>query len=331
MKRTVWDGRWLGRHGIARHATEVSTRLGSDVTVLPRARISPTSPLDPAYLRRALERIGCTLFVSPGFNAALPGRYRQLLTIHDLIHLHIKEESSRLKRLYYNQVVRPAVIRSGLVLTVSEFTRYELADWTGLDLDRIVVTGNGTSIREASEAEIDAADALGRDYVLAVTNGKPHKNLPLLFAAMKYLPKGIAVATVGVPEATARQMARAAGVGATRVRCYSDVGDEELRSLYLNARCVAMPSRYEGFGLPAIEAMAVGVATAYVCEAVEEVVGSLGERAPSGDDAEEYARALERAALRGRRDRTALIARSRQYSWDEVAGRVDGGIAELAK
>ena len=124
--RVVWDGRWVGRNGIARHAQEVARRLKGSYENLKPGRVSPTSPIDPLYLLGALRLGRGDLFVSPGFNASLPGRHKQLITVHDLIHLRVDDESSFAKRLYYQRVVLPAVRSSQRVLTGAEFSRNEI-------------------------------------------------------------------------------------------------------------------------------------------------------------------------------------------------------------
>ncbi|HZL05893.1 MAG TPA: glycosyltransferase [Coriobacteriia bacterium] len=291
-----------------------------------RGRIAPGSPADPAYLLARLSAARCCLFVSPGFSASLPGRYQQLLTVHDLIHLRVPEEAGSLRRLYYERIVRPAIRRNGRVLTVSEFSRRELARWTGLPIERIAVVGNGCSVSAASAEEIAGADSVTRDYVLFVGNAKPHKNLRLVVGALHHLPRDLRLETVGVSAGTVARLCEALGVDARRVTTHRAVGDAHLRRLYLNAACVALPSTYEGFGLAALEGMAVGVATAYVCDAVAEVVDQLGERAQDSRDARAYADTMLRAASIDPQRRRSLVQRAQLYAWPDVVARVESEI-----
>src|SRR5690349_20497302 len=125
-----WDARWNGNHGIGRFQREIRARLRRPLRNL-HSGPRPGTVLDSLYLSGRLG--GSSLRVSPGFNAALLPRGRQLLTVHDLIHLNYPGEASTLKRRYYSQLVRPAIERAGVVMTVSEFTRGEIVAWLGMD------------------------------------------------------------------------------------------------------------------------------------------------------------------------------------------------------
>lgn len=317
----VWDGRWRGRHGIGRHADEVSRRLPAGIKQL--AGSNPASPLDPLHLTVLLSRLRPHLFVSPGYNAAWKSNCRQLVTVHDLIHLNDASESSRSKRAYYSAVVAPTIRRTGIVLTVSHYTASAISKWASIPVDRVKVVGNGTSIARASHADLGAA-ALHRyefgHYMLYVGNSRPHKNLGLLFDALSYLDPAIRLVLVG----PSRQVvARLVGspIPDDRVRFLQEVDDDELRSWYLNASCLVLPSTEEGFGLPALEAMALGVPSAYCCDAVQEVVGDLGFRSASNDP-RSFARAVDACIGATLADRHALVTRSALFEWDHTAAQV---------
>lgn len=324
----VWDARWKGQHGIARHAREVSRRFTRSYRVVESPKFAPTSPLDPLYLRSSLRLGKRGLFVSPGYNASIPAQFGQLLTIHDLIHLRVPQESSRAKRVYYEKIVRPAVRTLGKVLTVSEFTRCELAQWTGLDLEQIVVVGNGCTVRAASEGELRQIDESARKNIVVVGNDKPHKNLALVIAALRYVPAEMTITCVGASPQYVRRICSDLDVDQGRVRILSRISDEDLRKLYIEAACVALPSTYEGFGLAAVEAMAVGTATAYVCQAVDEVTSGLGARSTSFTDGRLFGQTILAASERRYEERLALVRQSRVFDWNKVAERVEGQIAD---
>jgi glycosyltransferase involved in cell wall biosynthesis len=329
--RVVWDGRWAGRHGIARHAHEVGRRLEGSYHILKPGRVSPTSPIDALYLRGVLRLGRGDLFVTPGFNASLAGPYRQLVTVHDLIHLRVDDESSRAKRLYYKRVVLPAIRSSQRVLTGSQFSRNELIAWTGLPPEAVVAVGYGCSFPPATRAERDGAAATEGRTVLFVGNPKPHKNLSLVVAALRHMSADVRVVTVGVPYDYVAEKCEAYGVALSRFNVLQRLSDAELRELYIAAACVALPSTYEGFGLAALEGMAVGTATAYACDAVDEVVGPLGFRSASTTDGEAYADVLAKAMAIDGSARRNLIARAKTFSWDDTAKLVEQQIGAMSK
>jgi glycosyltransferase involved in cell wall biosynthesis len=317
----VWDGRWRGRHGIGRHADEISRRLPAGIKQL--AGSNPASPLDPLRLTALLARLRPRIFVSPGYNAALKSSCRQLVTVHDLIHLGDVSESSRLKRAYYGTVVAPIIRQTGIVLTVSHYTASAISKWANIPLDRVKVVGNGTSIARASDADLgDAArhrDEFGQ-YLLYVGNSRPHKNLGLLLDALSFLDPAIRLVLVGPSrEVVGRLVGHP--ISDDRVQFLQGVDDQELRTLYLNASCLVLPSTEEGFGLPALEAMALGIPTAYCCDAVQEVVGGLGYRSPS-DDPRSFALAIDASLGATLGDRHALVSRSMLFEWDRTANQV---------
>ena len=156
--------------------------------------------------------------------------------------------------------------------------------------------------------------------VLYVGNTKPHKNVGLLFKALTKVDSDIQLVTVGLPEQYVAYACQGYGVNPCRVTTRNAVSESELRSLYLEADCLALPSSIEGFGLPALEAMALGTPTVYVCDAVEEVVGSLGYRIWDADGVDEYAAGIEAAVgSQPAEARQALALRATLFSWDSCA------------
>jgi glycosyltransferase involved in cell wall biosynthesis len=320
---TWWDARWTGDHGIGRFQREIRARIQRplrDLTSGPR----PGTPLDALYLTGYPRGTG--LRVSPGFNAALRSHSRQLLTVHDLIHLNHQGEASRLKRRYYSELVRPAIERTGVVMTVSNFTRAEIVSWLGIDPADVVVVGNGVSSAFLAHREPAAETREESDppMVLFVGNDKPHKRADLVFSAMRALPQ-YRLGVLGLSLATVRELCDRSGYPPDRVDVHQHLTDLELARLYAGAVCTAIPSDYEGFGLPALEAAAVGCPVAYRCDAVGEVLDDLGFRA-DGDDAESFAAAVDRAATAGRELAPRLRLRASRFTWESAAAATAGAI-----
>lgn len=320
----LFDGRWRGNFGIGRYADELETRL-APAKVVRSTRVAPLSPADPAYLLYRTVRSRADLFFTPGFNASAPGPFRQLLIMHDLIYVRTQPPGS-LKRRYLELVVRPAIRRTGTVLTDSEFSRGDVAEWTGLDPSAVVVCGGGLNAAFHGAA-VPTVGAPLRS-VLFVGNDKPHKNLATLLAAIALLAD-VTLVCVGVDPQQTRPLAVAAGVG-DRVSFHQGLSDPEIVELYRACDVLAFPSSYEGFGLPALEAMSQGKPVVFGSDAVAEIVADTGRRTSDPHDAEELADLLARAvATDSPAAATARIARAATYTWEAVAERVSGLVTEL--
>ena len=189
---------------------------------------------------RAVDGAGIDLFHAPHYVVPFT-RTPFVVTVHDLIHLH---HPNPLARLYARQMIGRAVRNSRRVLTVSEAVKRDIVTTFGCRGDHVVVTPNGVG----APFSRDGHAAEGR-YFLYVGNDKPHKNVDVLVDAFASLGDATLVLT-GAP--FERFRARD-GVVVTGF-----VDDGELAALYRGAIALVMPSREEGFGLPALEAMACG-------------------------------------------------------------------------
>lgn len=321
----LYDDRWIGSHGIGRFASEVAKRC----MFLP-AQLSgkPLDLFEPWLLRRTLLRQRPYHFFSPGFNAPLGKPCSFSLTIHDLIHLEVADEISLAKSLYYKWVVLPAVHHADVVFTVSEYSRQKIAQWSGIALDRIIAVGNGVS---DDFTPYGIGWSWPKPYLLYVGNQKPHKNVEGLvrgYAASKLSPD-VDLLLTGVLSDKVASVAVQCGV-VDKVKSLGLVPESELPCLYRGALALVMPSRYEGFGLPVVEAMASGVPVlSSDCSSLPEVGGeAVAYFSPDEPD----------SLVQGLNDlqdetyrlklRTAGLTRAKLFCWEAVAARVTRAISE---
>lgn len=314
------DERWRGHHGIGRFAGQVVPRLH-----IPFEPIEGPSPLG---LRSLMSGAGLTAadhIYSPGFNASAT-RARQLLTIHDLIHLDSRDEASMAKQLYYNCVVKPAVLRAGVVHTVSEFSKTRIQEWLNSTGVSVVNVGNG--VGDVFDASGVREPLVPRTF-LYVGNTKPHKNVEVLFHALKLRPSYRLLVVTG-DIALAEGSALRAGVE-RQVHAMSGVSDERLSSLYRSASGLLFPSLIEGFGLPPLEAVMSGAQVAFSsqCVAVVEVVGDAGHAVARPRVAEAWADAMDALLAMPRKvDAHVRSELRRRYSWDAVGARVNSSLGD---
>ena len=323
----IYDRRWDGPHGIGRFSAGLRNRLDGDVRDLLGAHPVSTRGLLEIEVLPHLRAPHDALFLSPGYCPSLSWPGRSVITVHDLIHLRIEGERSRGKTLYYENVVRRAIRRDrSLVLTVSEFSRRDILDWSGVADERVVVVGNGV---DPSFSPAGPAVERPRPYVLHVGNTRPHKNLPSLLRAVAALDGVDLVLSAGL-DTTLTALAERLGV-TDRLVFLGGIPETELPAWYRGAAAVAIVSHYEGFGLPALEGMASGVpVVAANSSALAEVVGD-GGLLVDPDDVVSIADGLRRAvgddALRATLGLSGA-ARAARFSWDAVASRVRQRVGE---
>jgi glycosyltransferase involved in cell wall biosynthesis len=199
------------------------------------------------------------------------GRFRRVVTIHDLIYRIYPEAHSGVLSLGMHLLVGLAARRSHRVIADSKSTRDDLVRLLGVPRDRIDVVPLGVADGDREgptpEAELRARYDLGtRPLALSVSAKRPHKNLVRLLEALVLIPgeRRPMLVLPGYPtwhERELRERARAADIE-TDVRFLSWVPTRDLEGLYAASSCFVFPSLYEGFGLPVLEAMRRGLPVA---------------------------------------------------------------------
>lgn len=304
----LFDDRWVADHGIGRVAREWG-RLGVGWRPLGPGP-SPASPADPIWLAARLRDAGLPFF-SPGYNAPLASRLPFFMTVHDLCYVDLARLTGELRRVYYGTLVRQRCHAARGVFTVSEFSRGRLVDAWGLDPLRVHVVAPGVSGVFVPGGPVAR---FSRPYLLGVGNASAHKNETRTVAAFMAsgLPRTHDLVLTGAPRAVS------SGPLDASVRFTGRVDDASLAALYRGADALVFASLYEGFGLPAVEAMACG--TPVVCSrttALGEVAGDAALLVDPESTAD-IARGLERIVRDGALAvhlREVGPARARRYDW----------------
>ncbi len=282
--------------------------------------------------RVGLERPGVLLNTLP--EGVLRCRVPQVTVVHDLIPLAFPREYPR-QQFYFRRLV-PAILReSRAVIAVSEATRREVLAAYGLRPERVHAIPNGYDRAEFVPVG-PATDDGGVPYVLCVGNLLPHKNLPRLTEAVAHVarqsPVRLVIAGSGTRGRVAELRRLADRVGA-RLELTPYVPQRALPSLYRGARLVAMPSLAEGFGLPALEAMACGTPVLVgKTSAMPEVVGDAGllvDPEETGAISDAILRLLTQDPLRKELIARGL-ARATEFSWERTARQVLTVLDEVA-
>ena len=255
-----------------------------------------------------------------------------LLTHYDLIPLRFPAHVSSRARLLFRVTLRLALHTAQHVVAISEASRNDLLAAFPIAPERVTTTVLAPDPRfqpQPSDAisAVRARYALPAQFVLYLGINKPHKNLVTLLHAYAQLPASAPPLVIAgawddrYPEA--KQSAAALNL-TERVRFLGPVTEADLPALYAAATAFVFPSRYEGFGLPVLEAMACG--TPVACSNVSslpEVAGDsalLFDPADAAALAQTIARLLDEPSLRDDL-RTLGLAQAARFTWERTAAR----------
>jgi glycosyltransferase involved in cell wall biosynthesis len=257
---------------------------------------------------------------------------RNVITIHDAAVFAAPKSFSRAFRLWYQFLYWTLCHTALHVLTVSEFSRTELMKYCGIKPGNISVTylGSEHALRPTPQpAVLDKHRLKPFRYVLAVGSRNPSKNIPGLVKAVPYLAEtDFDLAIAGQSYSNIFGESHISG---DRVRDLGYVDDSELRSLYENAACFVFPSFYEGFGLPPLEALALG------CPAVVANANSLAELFPGvaflcdPRDPADIAAKILLACQAPAAERTRYRAFAAGFGWEKCAALTWSVLARVAE
>ena len=262
-------------------------------------------------------------------------RIRSVFTLHDLIFRFDPGSHLPLNRIYLNTMMPRFLRAAEAVIAVSECSQRDAVRLYGTPADKIHVIPEGVDARFklVSQQQVDRVRAkyhLPGQFILSVGTIEPRKNLSILFEVLAFRrEQGLItwpLVVAGKPGWLYEPiLARVTELGLQDlVQLTGFFPDDDLPALYNAATLLAMPSRYEGFGLPVLEAMACG--TPVVCSNTSSLPEVAGEAAllASPDDARAWAEAIAGVmsdeALRSRLRRRGFNQATR-FSWEQAARR----------
>jgi glycosyltransferase involved in cell wall biosynthesis len=332
-------------HGIARYALELARRLprlapGWQFTGLiapqglpedlgdlhPHIRLIKSSTeflsaFEQPSLAASLWQERPHLFHATSFSLPALWSGKLVATLHDANHLALEETATFSRVAYYKTVVAPRARRAEALITVSQFSLAELTRHLALSPLQFDVIANGVDAsfqprHDASLEDFRRRRGLPVKYFAVLGSSKPHKNLKLLLPLADQLPAPLALL---------------AGRGARRglgfrenVYELSPLSDDELVKFLSGAVAVLVPSLYEGFSLPVLEAMACGTpviaSDAGAHRALVEDAGLLCNGLEATAWLQAARQIFEEPELAQTLSQKGLL-RAKQFSWDECARR----------
>ena len=278
-----------------------------------------------------LKRDGIQVF--HGLSGELPigirkSGIRSVVTIHDLIFLRHPEFYHWIDTKIYAWKFRQTLREADHIIAISECTRRDIMEYGGdlISEDRISLIYQSC----APKFTVSRRAAPRERYILSVGSIEARKNILLAVKALPYLPDDVKLVMVGrhTPY-TDEVIAYAEKEGLShRIRIMHGVSDEALPRLYAEAEAFVYPSRYEGFGIPIIEAISCGLPVVACTGSCLEEAGGPDSLYVDPDDARAMAQAI-RQVLRGAEGREKRIENSQQYIKRFAGNDVAGQVAEL--
>ena len=303
-------------------------------TILVKAPFRHYSLKEQLLFPRVLKKYNLDLAHFPNFN--VPIRYKRpfVVTIHDLIHHKLGgvKKTNFLHFFAYKKVIGSAVLSAKKIITVSEASKKDLVEEFSVPEAKVSVIYEGVSLSgmptEKQIAEVKGKYLLSRPYFLFVGVLQRNKNLPGLTVGFnKFLARSgldFDLCIVGKTDPHYPEIkAQALNIKhAEHLVFTGEVSDEDLKSLYAGANAFVSASRFEGFGLPGLEAMSYGLPLAVSNIPVFNEIyenGAIYFDNGNTDSIAECLRLLAQDRLYYMQVRAKAQARVKAFSWEKCA------------
>lgn len=321
------DNRWKKSGGIGTFAEEVNNILKYPNAGFKGTPFSGVDTLRTSFRMLLSDR---KVYFFPGYIPPIYSKSKFVFTIHDLNHIDRKENSSVIKRFFYNTIIMRGCKKASFIFTVSEFSRRRIIEWSKVDESKVINVGNGVSNRFCIDG---VKKDYGFEYILCVGNRKAHKNETRILEAFSRanVSDNLKIVFTGSLNDTLDQKIHELGLS-ERVIFTGYIKTADLPPLYRGAKALVFVSLYEGFGLPVIEAMACGTPV------VTSNTTSLGEVAGEAailvnpESTTEITSGIEQV-INDNDKRAWLISnglkRAQLYTWDKVANKISDVLSSL--
>lgn len=306
--------------------------------------LAPLSSLFKPYWRSRgivgdLQRDGVQLY--HGLSGELPIGIRKsgiksVVTIHDLIFLRHPEFYKAIDTKIYAWKFRQTLSEANHIVAISACTKRDIIEFGGVDERKISVIYQSFSPRFSTNVDLRLQEQvaqryqLPKRYILHVGSIEERKNILLAVKALHFLPEDLSLVIVGRhTKYTDKVLSYAKNHHLShRVRVFHGISDEELPLFYAQAEVFVYPSRYEGFGIPIVEAISCGLPVVACTGSCLEEAGGPDCLYVSPDDERAMAEAIQKR-LCGTEGREESIRRSQAYIQQFEGERVTQQMTEL--
>ncbi len=245
---------------------------------------------------------------------------KTVVTIHDLIFMRHPEYYNWIDVQIYKRKFFQTLREADRIVAISECTRRDISELGNIPQDRIDLIYQSCAARFSADVRLDKENEvsclyhLPKRYILSVGSIEERKNMMLAVKALPRIPEDIHLVMVGKgTKYTERVLQESQRSGLSgRVHVLHGVPDADLPAIYSQAEAFVYPSRYEGFGIPIIEAIRMGLPVVACIGSCLEEAGGPDNLYVDPDDAEGMAAAI-RQVLKGAEGREQRIENSQQY------------------
>ena len=245
---------------------------------------------------------------------------KSVATVHDLIFLRYPEYYSGIDAWLYKRKFLSTCQEADVIIAISERTKQDILAFSHYPEDQIKVIYQGcdTNFKAVADSEekrrVRATHRLPRRFILYVGTMEERKNLLLAVKALRQLPQEISLVAVGKATSYVQKVRKYISENGLqqRVRILHSVNNDDLPAIYQQAECFVYPSRYEGFGIPVVEAIQSGLPVVACTGSCLEEAGGPDCIYVHPDDHQSLAQAIA-SVLQGAVGRTERINRSKLY------------------
>ena len=269
---------------------------------------------------------------SPGYVSPIAGKFAKVVTIHDMQYMYYPAYFNKAKLAYWKYLLPKSAKKSDVILTVSENSKADIIDFLKIPSNKVFVTYEAAKLVSNSTEDDVIPDITKKfgiydDYILSVASLLPHKNLNKLIDSFVLLEDKIAhqLVFVGLKRSALNEIKKTAEnklKNPNRIAILGYIPDQDLSAVYKRASLFVLPSLFEGFGIPLLEAMSFGCPVAASNKtSIPEVVGDsaiLFDPNSSEQIAEKISDILFDNTLRERLIDKGL-QRSKMFSWEKMA------------
>lgn len=322
----------LFTHNENHHTFEYnSEQFSKKLCPVPAKSRSARVAYEQMVLPRVVTKHGIDVLHSPGYVSPVIGKFGKVVTIHDMQYIYYPSYFPKARLLYWKYLLPLSATKSDVILTVSENSKADIANFLNIPKNKIFVTYEAPKFC-ADSGEDDPLPTVMKygirhNYVLSVASLLPHKNLDRLIEAFALLEgkidhQLILVGLKGHALDKLRETIRNKLNHPARVVILGYIPDQDLEAIYKRASLFILPSLFEGFGIPLLEAMSLDCPVAASNKtSIPEVVGDAALLFDP-NSSEQIAEAIL-SVVSDKTCRERLIDKGRQrvklFSWERMA------------